>query len=850
MKRRSFDESDLIRLRLQRLDQLTALPSFKQLFTTAPMLGAAVSFIAGIWFVEVIHSQASFWPAFGLSGLISAIALFIAFRFTGRGKLIALMMAAYAAFFAAGLARYYRDLYIGPDHISRCFEGDRQLATIKGHVISPVSNVPNDPAIPWLQPQGSFYMRAEAVQSVGKWVPVTGNLRVQVDEPVDHVRAGNEVLVYCWLSRFQPAPNPGQFDIQKYMARKGIYAAASVGVKEGIEVLDDSIAWIAYLRSVVSRFCDESLLDDSLPDRDVRNMSAALLLGRRENLDPAVMAAFQKTNLAHYISLSGQNVGILAGSLWILLRTFGLPKRPRAGLCILLIVLYALAVPSMPAINRAVFLACFIFASFLFKRKSKPINTLCLSAIILLLFRPSELFSVGWQLSFLSVLGILVFYEPAVFYLRAFLFFPVVLLFNGRWIFVQSIWRAVLDLLAVGVAAWIAIAGLLFYYFGSINPLSPLWTVLVFPFVLGLLYAGYLKLIIAKLLPTAAALLSVIINYSARWFEESVVFFSQIDLTRLTSNRPPCIAVLAIYIVLLALFFVPFFYRRMRTVLCFTCGLLFLYPFLCQHVEFISQNDVEFTCLSVGHGQAIVLSAPDGEYVLFDAGSMTIRNAAQKAVLPFLQKKGISTLNAVYISHGDLDHINALNDIAASVRIKKMYANARFLNAANNPSLEQDTRNGLKRYSIDAESMRQYRTDGLLIRSLWPTQPALDASGLSDNDKSEILLAEYANRRILLCGDVELYAQQTLASMYPQLRVDVLVLPHHGSNTNLDEHFIKQLNPRIVIASCAASRMKNVWQPSGSDAVSAFYTGRDGAVTIKIKADGTIHAAGFIKSDK
>jgi competence protein ComEC len=144
----------------------------------------------------------------------------------------------------------------------------------------------------------------------------------------------------------------------------------------------------------------------------------------------------------------------------------------------------------MPAINRAVFLSCFIFSSFLLRHRSRPINTLALSAIVLLLIQPSELFSMGWQLSFLSVLGILVLYEPVVFCLRSCFFYPVVFLLRRRFPPAQSVLHGLVDLTAVGVAAWLAIAGLLLYYFGSINPMSPIWTVLVFPFVLILLYAG------------------------------------------------------------------------------------------------------------------------------------------------------------------------------------------------------------------------------------------------------------------------------------------------------------------------------------------------------------------------
>lgn len=848
MKRRSFDESDLIRLRLRRLDRVTdSRLLIEKLFTIAPLLPFALFFMAGIWLVDIAAIRPWFGTILGGTVVLSGILFAFSFNSTISRQLTLSLTAACLIFLAAGMMRYYSMLYISPNHISRCLLSNRQLATLKGVVISPVTEAPQSSSIPWLETQSSFYLKTRFILSDGRWIPVSGTVRVQAGETLPEIRPGNTVLIYCWLSRFQPPPNPGQFDLKHYMARKGVYTAASVSIREGVEIIDPAASWIYTLRSMLYSFCEDSLLDDGLPDRDVRSMAAALLLGHREALKPQIMAAFQKTNLAHYISLSGQNVGILAGSLWILLRTAGLPKRPRALLCIVLILIYALVVPSMPAINRAVFLSCFIFSSFLLRRRSRPINTLALSAIVLLLIRPSELFSMGWQLSFLSVLGILVLYEPVVFYLRSWFFYPVIFLLRRRFSPVQSVLHGLVDLTAVGVAAWLAIAGLLLYYFGSINPMSPIWTVLVFPFVLVLLYAGYIKLLIAKLLPTTAAFLSLLIHYAARGFEECVLLLSKVDMFRIVSRPPPFYIIVLIYLSLLSLFFLPVIFRRIRLAIYLICVCLFLQPLTVQAFDFLTKNPFELTCLSVGHGQSIVLSSPHGENILFDAGSITSGAITQKIIVPFLQQQGISSLDAVYLSHGDLDHINGLSDLAAFVRIQKLSANCNFLRAAKEASMEQKLCHNLEQLDVFPEPVKEVVSqEGIRIQSIWPTRQAMDESVVSDNDASEVLLVEYKSRKILLCGDIELYAQRMILSLYSDLRVDVLVLPHHGSAVNLDERFVEHFEPRFVIASGALNRTSNAWHPSEASTIKAFYTGLDGAVTIKIKADGTLSAAGFL----
>ncbi len=144
---------------------------------------------------------------------------------------------------------------------------------------------------------------------------------------------------------------------------------------------------------------------------------------------------------------------------------------------------------------------CWVFcASIIFRRRSNPINTLSLAAIILLLIRPTQLFEAGWQLSFAAVLGLLLFCER----LHFFLYEKV----NGlRWrkggpktiVSYRMSPRPgpyLLRLFSAGLAAWVGGAGILLYHFYTITPLAGIWTVLVFPLVSAILTLGFLKMLL------------------------------------------------------------------------------------------------------------------------------------------------------------------------------------------------------------------------------------------------------------------------------------------------------------------------------------------------------------------
>ena len=857
MKRRNFDEIDLIRLNLQRTNALIAdTPLIERLFTATPILPFTVAFGVGILFAYKMQPSFNilYIAAFVMAGI--GICLIIALKTeSGSGfHLVLVFTSACLGVFALGAVRVYSITHTPPNHITHYLQHERELAALKGKVISSVQTGTISTglsAIPWLSAQSSFYIEAEQIQSPTGWERTAGKVRVQVSEPIHHIQPGNAVRIDCWLSRFTPPPNPGQFDLQKHMYKRGVYLAGSVPIAEGIEVIKPSVALLPKMCSTLYRLASDALLDETAIDNTTRSLSAALLLGKRQDLSPQIMAAFRDTNLAHFISLSGMHVGILAGSLWGLLRVTGLRKKPRAILCLILILMYAMIVPARAPTMRAVFISCFFFASVLFKRHVSPLNTLSLSAMVLLFIHPYDLFSAGWQLSFLSVLGILLFFPAVQFHFLTKFYHPVIVYFPERMELLKKPLKAFIELLAVGVSVWITIAPILLYYFGQINPFSPLWTVLVLPFVMIILYAGFAKILLSSLLPTIASALGWILNYTAIGFENTVIFLSKIDFLQIVSYRPGFYLVLIIYLLLLTICLLPAFYSRARKGVIFLLLLCFFYPGIRSHLILAEANDLQMTCLSVGHGQAIVLSVPGNRHFLFDAGSITNRNIANKTILPFLQHQSIFSLEAICLSHGDMDHINAVGDVSAAVKVNTVYANQVLIDSAQHPSIEREVYQLLAQMDKTVSPFQIFTEgDHFRITSIWPSRDILAESKVSENDKSEVLLVEFAGRKILLCGDIEKTAQNLLIQQNPHLTVDVLVMPHHGSMTNLDINFIESLRPEVVIASCSVRTINNAYQPPDKSSMRAFYTAKDGAVSVKITKNGDLNVNSFMDSIK
>lgn len=768
------------------------------------------------------------------------------------------VLCCFAVFLAAGALRLDLFRTPPPNDLSRLVGSEPVLATIRGTVASEVRRENRQSWVfgrfQWTEPGCSFLFCVEDVETTAGRQQCYGRIFVHVSGPIKNLPPQSRLQLYCRLSRFQPPSNPGQFDFKRYMEDQGIRISAAVPAAESIEMLpsDRTPALFAALRSRLRLWAQEALEAWGGDQRQYSVLPEALLLGSRRSLDAQTYAAFQKTGLAHYISLSGMHVGILAGFCWLVGRAMGLLKRPRAAFCILLITLYALIVPPRAPTLRAVFLAEFFFFSILLVRRPNSLNTLALTALVMLLVRPADLFSPGWQLSYSSVLGILLLGPRLRQKFTGFLLplhpFANKVLPPSIAVPALRLTHSFSDLFSVGFGAWLGGAGILLWHFGSFTPFSALWTILVFPLVLLILILGMAKLILVPLLPTLSLLLSILVDRISDLFTAVTVWIADLDLLSFQFGKVCLLLIVGGYLWLIGVFFLPRRLPGRRPIVFGLSGLLIALSLFQFAVLPRFRKELELTFLSVGHGLAVVVECPDGRTLLFDGGSISLKDPGGRVIAPFLRYKGIRRLDEVIVSHGDLDHYNGLPEVLRSIPAQTVRLNPGLIEKA-----QTSVSAALIRNLIEAEcrhvtetSMPEQNLGAVRIVSLWPDEETTARPYISNNDKSEVLLIEYAGRRILLCGDIERSAQESLLSKSPHLHADVLLLPHHGARGNLLPRFVEQLNPSVRVISCPRSRLNGVL-PSGPDN-QAWLTALHGAVTVKIKADGTIHAAGFLNS--
>jgi len=607
---------------------------------------------------------------------------------------------------------------------------------------------------------------------------------------------------------------------------------------------------LARVKNRLRTIAAEALFGEASPDDESNAMLAALLLGQNRNLVPAVFDAFRQTGLAHFICLSGLHMGILAGFVWWVCRTAGFTKRPRAVVCIIVIALYLLIVPPRAPTLRAAIICCFFCLSILVRRSPNPLNTLSLSAIVLLAWRPMDIFSAGWQLSYTSVLGILLLCRRISNWLLERTIDKIRALGTKEneppfVSFCKEVPIWAVELFSTGITAWLGAAGVLLCHFGIITPMASVWTVLVFPLVFGILAAGFLKMVLAALLPTAALMLGVIAAKLADFLIWIVKLIAGWNISGVLIGKVSIWLIVLYYCFLL---FARFGHLRrpvFEKAICAAMAVVILISLGLTKYRSNWAGGLELTCLAVGHGQAIFIGMPGGEHILFDAGSLSTKDCGRRVVLPFLRHKGISRLDAIFLSHDDVDHINGVPEIVSACQVGGIYANEGFLVKADTWSTAGYLADCLRDESqqlklLDEFVLTDCRTK---IISLWPEPKVCRDESISDNDKSQVILIESAGKTILLCSDIERFAQEQILHKYPQFKADVMVMPHHGSTRNLVDGFVERIGAETLIASCSLSRYEAAYKSASGAKV--FYTPVDGAVTVKIRAGGKMKITGF-----
>jgi len=451
------------------------------LLVAAPLLLPAIALALGILAGQFSDPSSWYWPAVVL---ILGILLGLLYRSKTR---LGLVLACTCAFAALGMVRSHHARLIGPNDIRRYLADQPRLVRLEGLVWSRPRQQGHDWSFsqlyPWL-PTYSLLLASSSIHTASGSRPITGLVRLETRTQSDGqvqpgsdpdglgaFRPGDRIEVLGWLSRPRAATNPGQFDMADHLERRHVRAILVARSSLSIRPLDRPwFGWPLRLVGYLQDRAAEALRCGWSEGTCGHALVNALLLGSRSYIDSRTYQAFRQTGLVHYLSLSGLHFGIIMGTVWLIGHLLGLLHPTRAWACILVAGMYLLVIPPTAPTLRAAVITLVYCGSIVLRRQAQPFNTLSLAAIILLLYRPENLFDPSWQLSFACLVGIFLVAVP----LHRWMDGLMMKYASSRlwWVLLYRLARSIYGLLAVGLGASLASGGIILYHFYRLNLLS------------------------------------------------------------------------------------------------------------------------------------------------------------------------------------------------------------------------------------------------------------------------------------------------------------------------------------------------------------------------------------------
>jgi competence protein ComEC len=503
-------------------------------------------------------------------------------------------------------------------------------------------------------------------------------------------------------------------------------------------------------------------------------------------------------------------------------------------------------------------LLCAAFAIGLVSRRSlDAVQLLALSVLAMLVYHPLDLFNAGFQLSFGTVLALILFTPIVVEWLTSFKDQDVVLArelsppgnrLAGWW---MSQEHAVVRVLAAAGVAWFASFPLLAFHFEQLNPWAVAGGIILAPFVFTALVGGLLKVVLTLLWPGLAWAWAWLAGWPVVGMRGVVDSLARLPSSEVPLPAPPLWLMFLFYaLLLLALLPKPTpLLRRGSAFAPFACGLAILWaPYHTQvTAQLPAPDELRVTFLAVGAGQCAVVEPPSGRTVLIDAGSGSLPDLMYKCLAPYLRHRGRTEVDTVVISHANYDHFGAVAELAESYDVREVLTAASFrAQARGNPPAERmlaalDRLDRPPRVVTPGETVPLGRDTTMDI--LWPPR----GEDLEANDSSLVLRLRHGGASILFTGDVQDEAMKRLLESPDALKADVLVAPHHGSAEASTGHFVRTAAPKLIVSSNDRTlTQKQHAFDRVVRGVPLYRTNRCGAVTILIGAAGGVRVETFL----
>ena len=481
---------------------------------------------------------------------------------------------------------------------------------------------------------------------------------------------------------------------------------------------------------------------------------SALVLGEDGDLNTDIRALYEQLGIAHVLAISGLHMSIIAAGIWWSLGIMGLNYEMRNGISLIGIWSYSIFVGMSVSIIRASIMLTIMLVVRSLWEEEDLLSSLALAALIILIVNPFQLYQVGFQLSFIALLGI-AFYQSVYHFIK------------HECSCAKSVLK-VCRILLPSICIGLFISPVIAYHFYEIPLLSVLLNVLLVPIFGLLLPLIFITLLVSTVMPG----ISFILAYSILGFLGSIksigTFLATLPFTTLIIGRPSGLFLILHYSMLCILGFkLKKIWNKRNYYLVGVGSLIILVGIL------NTEGFMNITHLYVGQGDCTVVTTPKGKTLLIDSGP----EQSGKKVENYLKYKGKRQVDLAIVSHPHEDHIGGLLYL-----IEEGY---------NVKAVIWQVPDDLK----DEYAFR--------LKKLCEKQKDADYSNA--NEASLVCVLKYGEFEELFTGDIGFATEKYLENDLDDL--EILKVPHHGSSYSSSSKFLEKLSVEYGMISAGVRNL-------------------------------------------
>ncbi len=638
-------------------------------------------------------------------------------------------------------------------------------------------------------------------------------------EIFSRIKIGNRVLVKGTCRLFDEASNDGQFDGRMYYKIQGISCFLT-----GCQVSLEDGGFRPYEQGLfVVRGYLSRIFERSLPERYAGIMQA-MFLGEKGGLDEEIKELFQRNGISHILAISGLHISFLGMGIFRFLKKIRIPSLAGAVFSMAFIISFGIMTGNSASTIRSIVMFFLFILAGLWGRTYDMLTGAALSAAVLLLKQPLYIYHSGFLLSFGAVTGIALL-VPAVERMlpEEYVTESMILNRSRKEKAVRSLKQKVKSSMIASLSISLATLPIQLYFFYTFPMYSVFLNLFIIPLMGILMAAGAAGLFLSCLVPLWSGIFMMPCKWILQICEGLCRIFDALPGGNPVLGKPRLWQIVLYYGLLLWMLFMKetsgkkLFGKACLGKSCFKekifgkwllrkrnlhgkqriCILLAGIFLLCIR----PRGATALTMLDIGQGDCMVIEEKSGYNILVDGGSSDVSEAGRYRIIPYLKSHGIDSLDYVFVSHADSDHISGILEMLSKegkeeIKIKHLVLTKFAMSDSDyDKLLAYANQRGAKVLMISEGD--RFEVGNTCWECLYP---GMDEEG-EGNDQSMVLFMECRGMGTLFTGDLPGERERKALEKIGNRNVQVLKVAHHGSKYSTTEAFLESCLPGIAIVS-------------------------------------------------